>query len=65
MIPREVIWWPMVIVAALELANGSNIDWRGMGLLAFLHALVLGLALRSDDGFCGVRRLERWRLDDL
>lgn len=58
LMPREIIFWPLMILAALELLMGNIIGWRGMGLLTTIHALFIGLFLGVGRGICGVRAPE-------
>ncbi|TVY58487.1 putative serine/threonine-protein kinase iksA [Lachnellula suecica] len=62
MMPREAIWWPLVGLAALELALGNKVGWKGMGLLAVAHMITLGFAAKFGRGLCAERAFERWDL---
>ncbi|KAG9234932.1 kinase-like domain-containing protein [Amylocarpus encephaloides] len=62
-LPREVIWWPMIVLAACELSIGSRIGWWGMGLLALIHTLVLFGVASFGRGLCGGQLFEKWEYD--
>ncbi|TVY39811.1 putative serine/threonine-protein kinase [Lachnellula subtilissima] len=62
--PRETLWWPLLGIAALDLALGNKIRWRVMGLLAMVHVITLFIAVRFGRGLCSERGFERWELVD-
>jgi hypothetical protein len=62
--PKEAIWWPLMGLAAMELALGNKVAWKGMALFAMLHVVTLGLAVRFGRGMCAERGFERWDLGD-
>jgi len=62
--PRETIWWPLLGIAALDLALGNKIRWRVMGLLAMVHVITLFIAVRFGRGLCSEMGFERWELGD-
>ena len=56
---REVIWYPLMGLAALELSLGNRIGWRVVGSLAALHVMVVWWGLRwSAHGLCADRTLD-------
>ena len=59
---REVVWYPLMALAALELALRTRTGWRATAMLAITHAAVLSGAVRLGGGLCGERGLESdWR----
>lgn len=62
--PREAIWWPLLGIAALDLALGNKIRWRVMGLLTMLHVITLSITVWFGRGLCSERGFERWELGD-
>jgi len=62
LVMREVVWWPLMSLAALELAFGNKIGWGGIGSLGVVHALVLLVVMRFGGGLCSQRGLN-WRYD--
>lgn len=52
LVTREVIWWPLMALAAFELAGGNRFGWKGFAGLAVVHVAVLGLAMRFGGGLC-------------
>ncbi|KAK6581167.1 hypothetical protein PZA11_006655 [Diplocarpon coronariae] len=48
---REVVMWPLMFVAGLELAKGSSVGGVTAGLL-FAHFFVLGIWIKLGGGFC-------------
>jgi hypothetical protein len=63
LVMREVVWWPLTSLAALELALGNKIGWGGMGILGLVHALVLGVVMQFGGGLCSQRGLN-WAWGD-
>jgi hypothetical protein len=62
---REIIWYPLMALAALELALRSRIGWRSMVLFAMVHAAGLWWAVRLGSGMCVERTLDgAWRWSD-
>lgn len=61
---REVVWWPLMSLSALELALGHNIGWGGMGILGLVHVLVLGLVMQFGGGLCVSQRGLNWTWRD-
>ncbi|TVY91678.1 putative serine/threonine-protein kinase [Lachnellula willkommii] len=62
--PREAIWWPLLGIAALDLALGNKIRWRVMGLLTMLHVITLSITVWFGRGLCSERGFEKWELGD-
>jgi hypothetical protein len=60
LVMREVIWWPLMSLAALELALGNKIGWGGFGFLGLVHTLVLGIAMQFGGGLCASHRGLSW-----
>ncbi|PBP15650.1 kinase-like protein [Diplocarpon rosae] len=48
---KEVVMWPLMFVAGLELAKGFSVGWVTAGLL-FAHFFVLGIWIKFGGGFC-------------
>lgn len=67
---REAIWWPLMSLAALELALGNQLRWRYVVIFASVHALALGWVLIfSTAGLCVSQRTrvlvsEHWNVED-
>lgn len=61
---REVVWYPLMAIAALELALYTKIQWRTTTMLAVGHAAILWGVLRLGGGLCVERGLDgdyfRW-----
>lgn len=64
LVTREVVWWPLMLLAALELALGNNIGWGGMGILGLVHVLALGLVMQFGGGLCVGHRGLNWTWRD-
>jgi hypothetical protein len=64
LMPREAIWWPLLGIAALDLALGNKVGWKGMGLLAVVHVMTLAFAVRFGRGICSEKGFQRWELGD-
>jgi hypothetical protein len=62
--PRGLIWWPMMSLAALELSIGGRLGWGGIGLLAVVHTIALVGIFKVGNGLCGAQGFERWRYDN-
>ncbi|CAG8973596.1 hypothetical protein HYALB_00009748 [Hymenoscyphus albidus] len=62
LMPRERIFWPLMILAALELLIGNTIGWQGMGLLTTFHAVVMGWFLSLGRRLCGAQPLQQWNM---
>ena len=59
---KEVVWYPLMALAALELALRTKIGWRATAILAVTHAAVLWGAVRLGSGLCRERGLDGgWR----
>ncbi|KAH6672427.1 kinase-like domain-containing protein [Halenospora varia] len=58
--PREVIWWPLLGLAAVELVLGNRFGWRVMALLTSIHVMILGGVLMFGNGLCQSTGFERW-----
>jgi hypothetical protein len=54
---REVLLYPLVSLAALELALGTRTSWSFVSVFAAAHVLVLGWAVRLGGGLCERRGL--------
>ncbi|KAE8445715.1 hypothetical protein EG329_012894 [Mollisiaceae sp. DMI_Dod_QoI] len=52
LVTREVIWWPLMALAAFELAGGNKVGWKGTVSLFVLHFVVLVSVLRFGGGMC-------------
>jgi hypothetical protein len=64
---REAVWWPLIGLAALELALGNRLGWRHAGFFAVVHVLVLVLVVIFGGGLCVINRKgldEEWRWRD-
>ncbi len=48
---REVVMWPLMFLAGLELASGTQVGWVTIALLV-AHFLVLGVTMRFGGGLC-------------
>jgi len=60
---RQGIWYPLVILAGFELALGTKVRWRFVGLLATIHFGVVLWAVKLGGGLCERRRLNgEWGL---
>jgi hypothetical protein len=64
LVMREVVWWPLMSLAALELALGNKISWGGTGILGLVHALVLGIVMQFGGGLCVSQRGLNWGWGD-
>jgi hypothetical protein len=51
-------------LAALELALGNKVGWRGTGILGLLHALILGILMQFAGGLCVDQRGLNWGWGD-
>jgi hypothetical protein len=60
---REVVWWPLMGLAALDLALGNRVAWRGMMLLLVMHFIIVAAVGRWGGGLC-VRGGGAWGWDD-
>lgn len=63
---REEIWYPLMALAALELALRTRIGWRSTVVFAVGHVAVLWAALRLGGGLCAESNLNRdwqWESD--
>lgn len=49
---REILWWPLMLLAGLELALGPKIGLRETVLLALVHIATLGSVILLGDGLC-------------
>jgi hypothetical protein len=59
---REVVWYPLMAAAALELALRTRIGWRTTAMLAVAHAAILWGAMRLGGGLCAEGGLDGgWR----
>jgi hypothetical protein len=59
---REVVWYPLMALAALELALRSKTGWRTTAMLAVAHATILWGVSRLGGGLCAERGLDGdWR----
>lgn len=60
---REVVWWPLMGLAAFELAGGNRVGWRGTTALFISHFVILGFVYRLGGGLCvrGAGFGEHWR----
>jgi serine/threonine protein kinase len=54
---REGIWYPLMTLAAVELALGTRITWQIFGILGAIHMLVVVWAVTLGGGLCVDRRL--------
>lgn len=54
---REGIWYPLMTLAALELALGTRVTWRIFGILGTIHLLVVVYSLTLGGGLCVDRTL--------
>ncbi|KAE9366900.1 kinase-like protein [Stipitochalara longipes BDJ] len=61
---REVIWWPLMSLAALELALGNKIGWGAMGILGLVHTVILVVAMQLGGGLCVSHRGLSWAWGD-
>jgi hypothetical protein len=50
--PKQLIWWPVVGLAALELSLGGKVGWSVMGVLASVHVIVLAGVFGFGRGLC-------------
>ncbi|EKD12583.1 uncharacterized protein L3040_005177 [Drepanopeziza brunnea f. sp. 'multigermtubi'] len=48
---RDVVMWPLMLLAGLELAIGTRVGWLTLGLL-LVHLLVLGVTMKFGGGLC-------------
>jgi hypothetical protein len=63
--PKETIWYPLMSLAALELALWPKIGWRLVLMLLFVHLMVLGLAFNFGGGMCPHKGLQgEWSWND-
>lgn len=59
---REVVWYPLMALAALELALRTKTGWRTTAMLAVAHTAVLWGAMRLAGGLCADGGLDGdWR----
>lgn len=65
---REVVWWPLMGIAAVELALGSRLAWRVIIVFSLIHILTLVWVTRlGGGGLCTVKRAgldDNWRWRD-
>ena len=62
---REIILYPLVTLAAMELSLSTKISWRIVGIMAALHLVVVWWALNMGGGLCVDRRLDsEWHWGD-
>ncbi|PQE22957.1 calcium-dependent kinase protein [Rutstroemia sp. NJR-2017a BBW] len=54
-IARQMVWYPLVILAAVELGLGAKTRWRLTGVLFMMHFLVAGLFNYLGPGLCDRR----------
>jgi hypothetical protein len=54
---RQDVWYPLMTIAALELALGAKITWRTMGFLGAIHLAAILWAVKLGGGLCVDRRL--------
>lgn len=57
---KEIVLWPLMFLAGLELLLGSAISWGGVAFLGAVHALVLGTVLQFGGGPCLKGRELSW-----
>lgn len=57
---RQSIWYPLVLLAALELASGTRIRWKVSGALMIIHVGVLWVIERWGGGLCEREVLLSW-----
>lgn len=62
LVMREIVWWPLVLLAATEMAMGSKVGWRANTILAAIHIAVLLVVLRYGGGLCArdINGLHAW-----
>jgi hypothetical protein len=61
---REEVWYPLMALAALELALRTRLGWRSTVVFAVGHMAVLWAALRLGGGLCAERSLNGdWQWD--
>jgi hypothetical protein len=64
---KETIWWPLIGLAALELALGARLQWKVSFLFAIIHIFVLIWLLKlGGGGLCVIephlgRAQDDWR----
>lgn len=49
---KEAIWWPLMGLAAFELAGGNKFGWKGFVALGVVHISVLASVMRFGGGMC-------------
>jgi hypothetical protein len=54
---RQILLYPLVGFAALELALGTKMSWRFVSMFAAAHVLILAFAVRWGGGLCERRGL--------
>ncbi|KAH8598081.1 kinase-like domain-containing protein [Bisporella sp. PMI_857] len=59
---RESIWYPLISLAALELALGPKVNWGLVGTLSGVHVVVVGWAFWWG-GLCAPRALGKLELE--
>lgn len=52
LVTKEAIWWPLMALAAFELAGGNKFGWKGFVALAVVHIVVLASVMRFGGGMC-------------
>jgi serine/threonine protein kinase len=57
---RESVWYPLMALAALELALRTKIGWKTVATLALVHVSVLVGVMQFGPGLCVGRDLESW-----
>jgi len=58
---RQAIWYPLMLLSALELGIGTKIRWRITAFLLFVHVGVLWMVEWLGIGLCGRELDLRWR----
>lgn len=56
---REIVLYPLTILAAIELALGAKVSWRTVGVMAAIHLATVWWAVKLGGGLCVDRRLDR------
>jgi hypothetical protein len=49
---RDFVWWPLMLLAATELAMGDRFGWSGTGILGAAHVIFLLCAMKLGGEIC-------------
>lgn len=49
---KEIVLWPLMLLALTEAMLGSNIGWKGTGVFGMVHLGAMGVVVRFGGGLC-------------